>query len=149
MSRNGLAESPTETLTGSPEETFALGQQLAQGLEPGTVLCFFGDLAAGKTTLIKGLASSATGCSPDAVSSPTFVYLNIYEGVQTVYHFDLYRLKSAEEFLEMGFDEMLFSEGITCIEWSERITSLLPHHVIPIKIAHRGGDSRHITVGGI
>lgn len=148
MSRSGLAKNSKETLTGSPEETFAFGEQLARELKPGTVLSFFGDLAAGKTTLIKGLASAVTGCSPDAVSSPTFVYLNIYEGTQTVYHFDLYRLKSADEFLEMGFDEMLFSEGITCIEWSERITSLLPDHVIPINIAHRGGNNRHITVGG-
>ena len=84
-------------------ETLQCGYELGKLLEPNSILCFFGDLGAGKTTFIKGLASAIAGCSLEEVNSPTYVYLNIYEGQKTVYHFDLYRLRDVDEFLGMDF----------------------------------------------
>lgn len=105
-----------------------------------------GDLGAGKTTFIKGLAAAVAGCSPEDVNSPTYVYLNIYEGPQTVYHFDLYRLRDVDEFLGMGFDEYLFAGGVCCLEWSERIESLLPANCIRVVMKNTGNHSREITI---
>jgi tRNA threonylcarbamoyladenosine biosynthesis protein TsaE len=133
-------------ITTSEEETRTLGYKIGKKLSPGAIVCFFGDLAAGKTTLIKGLVKGVTGCSEDAVNSPTFVYLNIYDSL--VYHFDLYRLSDPQQFLSLGFDEMLFGKGISCIEWSERIQSLLPSSIIRIEMAHCGENSRSIEIHG-
>lgn len=130
----------------SAAETSAIGYRLGQDLPPRSVVCFFGDLAAGKTTLIKGLVAGATGRDPSEVQSPTFVYLAIYEGPKPVYHFDLYRLRDADEFLGMGFDEYFDADGICCIEWSERIASCLPSNCIRITMEHAGENKRQITI---
>lgn len=130
----------------SPEETVAIGKQFAQDLAPGSIVCFFGDLAAGKTTFIKGMAGQIVGCPVEEVNSPTFVYLNIYEGKRFLYHFDLYRLNGIEEFLSLGFDEFLDQEGICCIEWSERIASALPKNHYRVEISHRGEGAREIAI---
>ena len=90
-----------EYTTNSAEETIALGKQLSKQLKDNSVVCFFGDLAAGKTTFIKGLASGVTDCELEEINSPTFVYLNIYEGRRKVFHFDLYRLNGPGDFLDM------------------------------------------------
>lgn len=134
--------------TKGEEETKALGYLLGQRLPLNSIVCFFGDLGAGKTTFIKGLASAVSGCNPEQVNSPTFVYLNIYQGdkASIVYHFDLYRLRDAEEFLSMGFDEYLFAQGICCIEWSERIAEILPPIFYKVSIAHQLGDTREVKI---
>lgn len=135
-----------EYTTSSEAETIELGYRFGQSLPANSIVCFFGDLASGKTTFIKGLAAAQGEGAAVHVSSPTFVYLNIYEGQQTVYHFDLYRLKDANAFLSMGFDEMLFAGGICCIEWSERIASLLPPQCIHVQMAHVSENVRQITI---
>ena len=132
--------------TTSAEETIILGETFGKTLPDNAIVCFFGDLAAGKTTFIKGVVAALTEYSQDEVISPTFVYLNIYSGSRTVYHFDLYRLNRPEDFLGMGFDEFLYAGGISCIEWSERIDALLPRNVIRVEMRHVGGDKRRITV---
>lgn len=129
----------------------ALGAAYAQCVKPGAVLCFFGDLGAGKTTFLKGFISAATGCSLEQVSSPTFVLLQSYSGVHTVHHFDLYRLESVAAFCQMGFDELLYGSAICCIEWSERLQDYplknsLSREYYAIHIAHKGGDLREITI---
>lgn len=129
-------------ITDSPEQTKELGRKFGLSLPANSIVCFFGDLGSGKTTFIKGMAS-AFSASTEA-TSPTFVYLNIYEGEKCIYHFDLYRLHSSEEFLNMGFDEYLFAGGICCIEWSERIASLLPHGVIRLQFSHISDNQRKI-----
>ena len=136
------------TITNSEAETFALGEAFGKELKPNSVVCFFGDLGAGKTTFIKGVVAGAADYPPALVSSPTFVYLNIYKGSKTIYHFDLYRLHDAEEFLSMGFDEVFFAEGICCIEWSERIMGLLPQDCIRVELAHEKEMSRRIVING-
>lgn len=133
--------------TYSEEETTAKGSQFGQHLPNNSIVCFRGDLGAGKTTFIKGIVKAfAKESQGQAITSPTFVYLNIYEGTKTVYHFDLYRLHDADEFLSMGFDELLFAEGICCIEWSERIARLLPPNCTFIDIEHVEENIRHISI---
>ena len=130
----------------SAEETFLFGQQYAKKLFPNTVLCFKGDLGAGKTTMIKGIVAGITDVSADKVSSPTFVYLNIYGDDKKVYHFDLYRMKDVDQFLSMGFDEYFFADGVCCIEWSERIENALPSDAITIALSHHGEHERQIII---
>jgi tRNA threonylcarbamoyladenosine biosynthesis protein TsaE len=130
----------------SAEETFRIGQELGRCLPPNSVICFFGELAAGKTTFIKGVSSGAARIDPSNIQSPTFTYLNIYEGEKTIYHFDLYRLRDTDEFLSMGFDEFFEAGGICCIEWSERIASCLPSQSIQITLTHEGEDNRSIKI---
>jgi len=130
----------------SPEQTHKLGKEFGKRLPENSVVCFFGDLAAGKTTFIKGLAAGAAEYRSEEVNSPTFVYMNIYEGEKTIYHFDLYRLNGPEEFLMMGFDEYFDAGGISCIEWSERISSLLSSDFYRVVMTHEGGDARRIAI---
>lgn len=127
-------------------ETYEVGKSFGAQLLPNSVVCFFGDLGAGKTTFIKGLASGVLGTSGEEVNSPTFTYLNIYQGNKTLYHFDLYRLHDADEFLSMGFDEVFDAGGISCLEWSEKIASLLPEGAIEVVMSHLGGDQRKIEI---
>ncbi|MGK5593956.1 MAG: tRNA (adenosine(37)-N6)-threonylcarbamoyltransferase complex ATPase subunit type 1 TsaE [Parachlamydiaceae bacterium] len=136
-------------VTSSTDETIGFSKQLASRIPRGSVLCFFGDLGAGKTTFIKGLIEGMVGCSPDAVNSPTFTYLNIYTGKNTVYHFDLYRLRDADEFLSMGFDEyMQDQDSFCCIEWPERISEYLPNNAIRITLRVLGDEQREIEIDG-
>lgn len=130
----------------SADQTIQMGYDLGRQLPNGAIVCLFGELGAGKTTFIKGLAAGAAGVNPQQVNSPTFVYLNIYNGHRTVYHFDLYRLRDADEFLSMGFDEMLFTSGVACIEWSERISSLLPLSCVKITLQHVNESSRSLRI---
>lgn len=142
----GLKYILQEYLSHSAEETFKLGRQLGQTFSVPTVLSLFGELGAGKTTFIKGLVHGATGADPSIVQSPTFTYLHIYDGKKKVYHFDLYRLRDIDEFLSMGFDEYFDSDGICCIEWSERIAPYLPPDSVRITLQHLQGDCRLIKV---
>lgn len=130
----------------SPEETEEIGFQLGSSLPVGSIVCFFGDLGAGKTTFIKGMARGAGQIDSDEVNSPTFVYLNIYEGGVPIYHFDLYRLKDVQEFIRMGFDEYFGGEGICCLEWSERIEEELPAKAIRVEIRHLDETQREVRI---
>jgi tRNA threonylcarbamoyladenosine biosynthesis protein TsaE len=134
---------PIHFVSSSPEETIAIGRFIAPHLLPGHILAIEGDLGTGKTTLIKGLAAQ---CSNALVSSPTFTYLQIYEGIPPLFHFDLYRLKEPQEFLQMGFTDYFQQEGICCIEWPQRIESLFPPGVVRICLRHVEENKREIAV---
>lgn len=136
-------------ISNSEEETIAYGKAFGSTLSKNQIVCFFGDLGAGKTTFIKGLVNGFAEYATAEVSSPTFVYLNIYNGSKTVYHFDLYRLKDSDEFLSMGFDEMFDAGGITLMEWSEKIEEILPENRILVTIEHRDEQSRIITIDNL
>ena len=123
----------------SCEEMTLFGQEIGDSLP--SIVALYGDLGAGKTTFVKGLAQAVAHIPARAVSSPTFTLLNIYEGKRIVYHFDLYRLKSAEEFIERGLEDYL-SLDIACIEWPERIAHLLPPDTLHIEIAMEGEGRR-------
>ena|ERR1700722_4179068 len=141
-----------EITTLSPEETLQIGASFYSELALPSVIAFFGDLGAGKTTFIRGIASRA-GVDKREICSPTFTYLNIYEGRIKIYHFDLYRLPNEREFLAAGFDEYLYSDGICCIEWSEKIPSLLKNLNVAslssfyrVSIASINEDTRKIII---
>lgn len=133
-------------ITQSAAETRQLGVKLGKQLRPNAVIGFFGDLGAGKTTFIQGLAEGVLGTADAIVNSPTFTYLNIYKGDKTLYHFDLYRLRDVDEFLSMGFDEMFDAGGICCVEWAEKIEKVLPEDAVRISAAHLGGDKRMFSI---
>jgi tRNA threonylcarbamoyladenosine biosynthesis protein TsaE len=111
----------------SPAETFAFGQTVAAALQSGDVLALSGDLGAGKTHFVKGLAAGlgiTTG-----VTSPTFTLIHEYPGGRlALYHLDLYRLETADELTRIGFDDYLDAEGVLAIEWAEKFPELLPAH---------------------
>jgi len=136
-------------ITHSAEETSAIGKQLARGLEPGDIVCLFGDLGAGKTTMIKGIAEGLA-IKSDYVHSPTFTLLNLYEhGRLPLYHFDLYRIEDPEELFDIGYEEFLYGSGISVIEWSERFGHLLPKERLEIHLRHKGDDRREIRVKAV
>lgn len=142
-------ESPildSRVVSHSDIQTRHFGAQLGKVLEKNSVLCFFGDLGAGKTTFIKGLVAAVTSVPAEQVNSPTYSYLNIYNGELPVYHFDLYRLSDADDFLQMGFDEYFTAGGICCIEWSERIHSLLPKGAIQVILTAISEEERQIEL---
>jgi len=117
----------------SIEQTHAIAQDLVKPLNTSAVLAFFGDLGAGKTCFIQGVARALGIQRP--VNSPTFTIINEYrEGRLPLYHIDLYRIHSEDEALDLGLDEYIYGTGITAIEWSERIEGLLPDGTIRISI---------------
>lgn len=116
----------------SSEETLAFGQKMASELPRNSIIALSGDLGAGKTTFVQGLALGLGITEP--IQSPTFVLLNIYEGL---YHFDLYRLKTSSDFTSLGFDEYFHKGGICAIEWPDRIANLLPAETIYIEISYK------------
>lgn len=112
----------------SVQDTQGVGIKCAQALTPNALVCFFGELGAGKTTLIKSIISELTNTDPHKITSPTFTYVNTYSGKCICHHFDLYRLAEVHDFNKLGFDEYLDSENAySMIEWPERITPLLTH----------------------
>ena len=136
---------PITFLTFSSTETEEIGQRIAKLLQSGDILCLTGDLGAGKTTLVKGIAKEYTGINALEVTSPTFTYLNIYSGPYSLYHFDLYRLSSPEEFIQAGFLEFLTTKGICCIEWPDRLPSNLSLQKVSIHMEYLSLEQRKIT----
>jgi len=126
----------------SHEEMIAFGAEIAEKLR-SKVVCFEGDLGAGKTTLIKGIISALNSVKPDSITSPTFNIMSVYEDLL---HFDCYRIKSSEEFMAMGLDDELESGKTILIEWPEKIESLLPEKKITIRIEHVSDNEREVTI---
>ena len=133
-------------ITRSAGETRALGEKLAARLNPGDTVLLEGDLGAGKSELTRGIARGL-GVT-ETVTSPTFTILNVYEsGRCPLYHFDWYRLESAEELFELGMDEYLGGDGIAVVEWPERCPEAVPEHTIRIRMAVLGENERKIESG--
>jgi tRNA threonylcarbamoyladenosine biosynthesis protein TsaE len=132
-----------EIVTGSEEETSAVGERLAQSLEPGNLVLLYGDLGAGKTALVRGLARGL-GADPADVSSPTFTLVQEYRGRVTLFHVDLYRLEE-REIDDLGLDEIVFGDGIVVIEWAERWRDR-PAEAIEVRMEHLGDEKRRIRV---
>lgn len=128
------------------EETKHLGAELGKILPSNTIVALFGDLGAGKTHFVRGIAEGMAIENTRALSSPTFTFLNIYQGKIPIYHFDLYRLPREEEFFAAGFDEYFFAGGICCIEWAEKIAHSLPSQTISVSLSHFGLEQRQIEI---
>ena len=134
--------------TFSPEETFAFGEELGKNARPGQVYTLIGDLGVGKTVLTQGIAKGLG--IDEAICSPTFTIVQEYHtGRMPFYHFDVYRIGCVEEMDEIGFDDYVYGEGLTMIEWSNLIEEILPDHFWQIMIEkdlEKGFDYRMITV---
>lgn len=118
--------------TSSAEETQELGKRLGSFLKKGDVIALQGPLAAGKTTLTKGIALSLN--VKDTITSPTFCLISEYEGKLPLYHFDVYRLQGADDFANLGAEDMIYGDGVCLIEWSEKIMDELPKNTIIIRL---------------
>ncbi|CAI2718470.1 tRNA (adenosine(37)-N6)-threonylcarbamoyltransferase complex ATPase subunit type 1 TsaE [Nitrospina watsonii] len=105
----------------SPEDTQKLGERIGQLLQTGDIVLLSGDLGAGKTTLIQGIASGLKVQSNEYVRSPSFTLINEYKGRLPIYHIDLYRLDSIAEMEELGLEDYLFGQGVSLIEWGEKL----------------------------
>jgi tRNA threonylcarbamoyladenosine biosynthesis protein TsaE len=132
-------------VTASAEETERAGEGLAAELGPGDVVALVGELGAGKTCFARGLVRGLGG--GDAVSSPTFVLVNRYRGRVPVHHLDAYRTSSLSEVLDLGFDELLASGGVTLIEWADRIAPLVPRDAVWVRISGLGDEPREVDIG--
>jgi tRNA threonylcarbamoyladenosine biosynthesis protein TsaE len=128
--------------TTSEEETMAAGERLASSLKSGDIVLLTGDLGAGKTAFVRGLAAGL-GIDPADVSSPTFTLIQEYRGRTVLRHVDLYRL-SPPEVEDIGLYDLLLEDGVTAVEWPDRLPRALPD-AIHIAIAHRDHDARAIT----
>ena len=135
-----------EFLTNSPEETEKLGEKLAKQLKPGSVLAYRGDLGAGKTAFTRGLARGLGYTEP--VTSPTYTIVNEYLGGRMpLFHFDMYRLSSADDLFDIGWEDYLERGGVCAVEWSENVPEAM-EGAVEVSIEKTGEDSRKITITG-
>ncbi len=136
--------SATELVSTSPEETEAAGKRLGMRLGPGDVVALVGELGAGKTCFIQGLVRGL-GVTTRA-TSPTFVLINQYRGRVPVYHVDAYRTESLAELQDLGLPELFAGDGVTVVEWADKLLPLLPPGTIEVTIAGLGDEPRKITI---
>lgn len=136
------------TITSHTElETREVGYRLGKLAKAGMVVSLRGSLGSGKTVFAKGLASALGITEP--IVSPTFTLIQEYEGTLPLYHMDLYRISSIEEFEMIGGEEFLYSDGVTLVEWSEKIAPLLPDTTIFVDISIMPNQERIITLQGV
>ena len=135
--------------THSPEETEAVGRKLAVQLQPGDVLAYYGDLGAGKAAFTRGLAAGLGVTEP--VTSPTYTIVNEYlSGRLPLFHFDMYRLGSADELFDIGWEDYLNRGGVCAVEWSENVAEAMETGTIRVSIRREGDEnSRVLGIGGV
>ena len=135
-----------EFITHSPAETEAVGAALGKVLQPGTVIAYRGDLGAGKTAFTRGLANGLG--AGDMVTSPTYTIVNEYlSGRLPLFHFDMYRLRSADDLWDIGWEDYLDRGGVCAVEWSENVEEALDRFIL-VNIEKIGDESRRITIEG-
>jgi len=134
----------TELVSTSPEETAAAGERLGARLGAGDVVALVGELGAGKTCFIQGLVRGL-GVTTHA-TSPTFVLINQYRGRVPVYHVDAYRTESLAELQDLGLPELFAGDGVTVVEWADKLLPLLPPGTIEVVIAGVGDEPRKIAI---
>lgn len=129
-----------EITSHSPEQTRRVGTLVGKLLQPGDVVCLYGDLGAGKTHFSQGVAAGlgVTG----RVTSPTFTLINEYQGRCPLYHMDVYRLSGPEEMEDLGYEEYFYGDGVVLIEWPEKISAVLPDERLELKIVSPGENER-------
>ena len=136
-----------ERYSASEQDTEALGRALVQRLQPGAVVAFTGDLGAGKTAFVRGMAQGL-GIS-QRVTSPTFTIVNEYEGGRLpLFHFDMYRLGSADELFDIGWEDYLDRGGVCAVEWSENVPEAFDGSEIRVSIEKCSDNARKITIEG-
>lgn len=131
----------------SVQETIRIGRRIASKLKPGDIVCLFGQLGSGKTVLTKGIASSL-GIRKENCISPTFILVRQHRVKNNffLYHFDLYRVDSVEEIIDLGYEEYFYGEGITVVEWADRLNGLMPKEYLKIELACLRDSRRKIEL---
>ncbi len=130
-------------LSGSPEQTFAIGQRLGELACPGLVVLLSGNLGAGKTCFAKGVAAGLAVAQDVPVTSPSYTLLNVHQGRLPLYHFDLYRLATVSDLEELGYDERVEHDGVALVEWAERLATVLPA-ALHVTLTRRGPEQREL-----
>jgi len=130
----------------SVNDTINIGKVIAKDLRKGDIVCLFGELGSGKTVLTKGIASGL-GIKRRKVISPSFVLIRQYSTAKIpLYHFDLYRLKTIEDILALGYEEYFYDDGITVVEWADRLKFILPKEYLKIKLYIKSDSQRLLQI---
>jgi len=132
-------------LSKSPEETQKIGAEIGRRLSIPGIILLRGDLGAGKTTLTRGIAQGVGLADTSLVNSPSFTLVNVYQGTCPIYHVDLYRLEGARDLYSIGLDDFMGSEGVTVIEWSERLSDKT-EDATEVEITDAGDDRRILRI---
>jgi tRNA threonylcarbamoyladenosine biosynthesis protein TsaE len=139
--------STREVITHSPEETIAFGRTLAETLVPPKLVLLRGELGAGKTTLVKGIAEGFQAAREDDVTSPTFTLVHEYRGPQAnLYHVDLYRVDTPRQLETLGLDDLISEDSILLIEWGEKFPRFVKERDVEIAMERVGETDRRITL---
>ncbi|MDX1585522.1 MAG: tRNA (adenosine(37)-N6)-threonylcarbamoyltransferase complex ATPase subunit type 1 TsaE [Balneolaceae bacterium] len=138
-------KSEEEFISESVDQTKKFAADFTRGLHPGDVVCLKGDLGAGKTHFVKGMATTFD-IDESKVQSPTFTLINEYRGTMPLYHFDCYRMESVHEALEIGAEEYFYGEGVSVIEWPERIREIIPAEAVWITITSLAPTKRKFVI---
>lgn len=134
-----------QLISKSVTQTLYIGKTIAKNLQKGDIVCLFGELGSGKTVLVKGIASGL-GINKNKIISPTFVLMRELQTKDSIpfYHFDFYRLKTCGDILILGYEEYFYNEGITVIEWADRLRYLLPQEYLKITLEAQAAKQRRI-----
>lgn len=133
--------------TQSEQETFEIGQQLAENSKPGDIYCLLGDLGVGKTVFSKGFAIGLGIIEP--ITSPTFTIVQVYESEKPLYHFDMYRIEDEDELEMIGYEDYFYGKGVCLVEWANNVAEVIPENAQWITIEkdlEKGFDYRKITI---
>lgn len=132
-----------DIISKSVNATINIGRSIASKLQKGDIICLSGNLGAGKTVLAKGIASGL-GVDMRSVTSPTFVLIRQYKGKIPLYHFDLYRLKQEKDMFALGYEEYFYNEGVTVVEWPDRMGYLMPREFLKVEISIKEENQREM-----
>jgi tRNA threonylcarbamoyladenosine biosynthesis protein TsaE len=135
-----------EVITHSPEETLALGRELAKELQPPCLVLLQGDLGSGKTTLTKGIVAGLGAAREEEVTSPSFTLVHEYGSEGKVFHADLYRIESTRELSSLGLDDLWAQEAIVIVEWGEKLWDNAPAPRVIIQLEYLSSEERRIRV---
>jgi tRNA threonylcarbamoyladenosine biosynthesis protein TsaE len=150
MTREAASETVRELITRSPEETIAFGRELAELLAPPKLVLLRGDLGAGKTTLVKGIAAAFEAAAEEDVTSPTFTLVHEYRGPRvTLYHIDLYRIDTQRELETLALDDLRADNSVLLIEWGEKFPRFVRERDVEIALVRTGESERRIRVCSI
>ena len=137
----------TKFISKNAEETIKFGEKIAKILKKGDILCLQGELGSGKTTFVRGLAKGLH-IKQDAVHSPTFTLMNVYQGKKEtpLFHFDLYRVEKIEQIISLDYEDFLYGDGISVVEWSEKLGMLMPKKYWAVHFSHKSENQRQIIL---
>ncbi len=149
ISKRKATRTLIKAISRTRDETIALGEKLARRMKKGVVVALIGDLGAGKTVLVKGIAKGLGVTDTRYVNSPSFVIVKEHRGRIPLYHFDIYRLEGPASLETIGYDEYFYGNGVTIIEWADKIKGLLPKRHIEVRFSIRDDGSREIKIKGL